>query len=216
MILTGLMILGLAACQNPVGPTETYPVVETPAPTEAPTEPLPDYPFAPTTTGIFIRRDKTIQSAEVTSFDTKKYSEAELRKTVTGWIEEYNKAAGREAVGLDSLSVKDNRATLILNYADANAFMDFQGTDFDVKELAVATAVEAATRMSLKNLKSPSGTAVSATQALTDDEVTVLKVSGKINITTQGDIRFLSSTLTLSGTNSVRVNSDSAVFIIFR
>lgn len=217
LLLAGLLVFGLAACNNTTDPTKpSLPEVETAAPTEEPTIPIPEYDFAPTTTGIFIRRDKTIQSAEVTSFDTKKYKESELRAQVETWIAEYNKALGRDAVSMDTLIVADNRATLILNYDSPNAFLDFQGADFGVTEITVGTALEAATKMSLKNLKNPAGGNVNAMDALVDDEVTVLRISGKINVTTQGDIQFLSNTLTLSGTNSVRVNSDAPVFIIFR
>ena len=177
--------------------------------------------FKPTATGIYVARDGSIRTAEITEFkndgfDKERYDAETLRQYVTGWVDSYNSAKGKASVRIETIDVTDGTATLILYYDSLNAFMDFQGEDFGITSLQVGTAEYAARNFALSGLKDASGKTVTPIDALQDEDVTVVSVSGSSLISFAGEVKFLSSSATLVDASTVRVSSKSDVFIIFK
>ena len=177
--------------------------------------------FKPTVTGIYVARDGSIRTAEITDFSNEGYSEqrydvSTLRTYVSDWVDAYNAAKGKDAVRIESIEVSDGMATLVLYYDNLNAFMDFQGEDFGITSLKVGTAEYAARYFALTGLKDTEDRSVTPIDALQDEDVTVVAVSGSAVISFAGEVKFLSKSATLVDANTVRVNSKSDVFIIFK
>lgn len=177
--------------------------------------------FKPTATGIYVARDGSIRTAEITEFrndgfDQERYDLETLRTYVTGWVDSYNDAKGKASVRIETIDVTDGMATLILYYENLNAFIDFQGEDFGITSLRVGTAEYAARNFALSGLKDTAGNTVTPIDALQDEDVTVVAVSGSALISFAGEVKFLSGSLTLVDANTVRVSSKSDTFIIFK
>ncbi len=177
--------------------------------------------FKPTMTGIYVARDGSIRTAEITEFsnegfDRDRYDTETLRSYVTGWVDSYNSAKGKASVRIETIDVTDGVATLILYYDSLNAFIDFQGEDFGITSLRVGTAEFAARNFALSGLKDTEGNTVTPIDALQDEDVTVVAVSGNSLISFAGEVKFLSGSLTLVDANTVRVSSKSDTFIIFK
>ena len=177
--------------------------------------------YNPTATGIYIARDGSIKSAEITDFsnegfDKPRYDLETLRSYVTEWVDSYNQAKEKKSVSIESIELKDNAATLILNYDSINSFIDFQGADFGVTSLKIGSSEFAARNFALSGLKDKDGNNVTPIDALQDESVTVVAVSGSCLISFAGEVKFLSRSLTLVDANTVRVSSKSDAFIIFK
>lgn len=240
-----VLILMLSGCQKE--PAETTPQVTLPGPnsvtssdvspsqtlpvdspgqsqTAEPTteQPLAYYTFDPTVTGIFLSRDGEIKSAEVTDFDntglqTPRYHATDLQKFVDERVKAYNDAKGNAAISVDTLTVKNNTATLILDYKTIDDFMSFQGSEFGVRVLALLNREDAIRGYDIKNLKDTAGNSVDIMTAFRSADTKVIVISGKTLVTVNGDIICLSDGLIPTGPNSARCDSDQGYsFILFR
>lgn len=203
-------------------PTTTVP--RTKATTTQPTTepPLADYPFEPTGSGIYVTRDGVIKSAEVTSFDNRKYpqvryDETELKEFIDAEVKAFNEEKKTNAVTVEELTVKGGEATLILNYADFDSFLEFQGTDFEVKHLALLSREDAVRKYNINNLVDTAGVKTDLLIALQDTDVQVLVITGKTLVTLNGDICYMSDGMSMTGVNMVRCEDDvNYSYIVFR
>ena len=100
--------------------------------------------FEPTETSIFIQKDRKVVSAEIESFDNSayadspRYKEDELKAFVEDAVITYNSENGGAAkayveekgeelpVAVESLTVADNTATLLLDFASADDYSSVQ------------------------------------------------------------------------------------------
>ncbi len=182
---------------------------------------LENIEFEPSVTSLYIARDGSILTAEITDFSNKDYESARydaetLKSYVTDWVDSYNAAKGRTSVKIQSIDVANDSATLILYYDSVNTFMDFQGVDYGITSLRVASAQDAARSFALSGLKDTEGKSVTPIDALQDETVTVAAISGSGEISFAGEVKYLSDSLTLVDSNTVHLNSKTEVFIIFK
>lgn len=184
--------------------------------------PLNDYPFEPGSTGIYVTRDGEIKSAEITPFDNsqfkkKRYDEKGLREFVTQSINEFNDSKKSEAVKLEELKVEDGEAKLIMSYNSFNYFLEFQGSDFNVKHLAIMSRENAVRNYNIVDLVDTTGETAELLTALENAKAKVLVITGRTLITFNGDILFYSSGMVLTGTNTIRCDDDiNYSFVVFR
>ena len=94
--------------------------------------------------------------------------------------------------------------------------MDFQGEDYGITSLRIGSAEYAARNFALSGLKDPDGNTVTPIDALQDEDVTVVAVSGSSQISFAGEVKYLSNSLTLVDANTVHLSSKSDAFIIFK
>lgn len=78
---------------------------------------------------VFIRKDGTVISTDVEDFDVNTYDEDGLKRYVENAIAAYNQS-GDDLVQLESLTVADGKATLVLEYASAAHYAAFNGAEF--------------------------------------------------------------------------------------
>ena len=70
--------------------------------------------FKPTVTGIYVARDGSIRSAEITDFsnddfDQDRYDVVTLRSYISEWVDSYNTAKGKSSVRIETIDVTDNQ-----------------------------------------------------------------------------------------------------------
>ncbi len=234
LVVALVIVVALSKC-NPNTPeivssdvpgTSKEPRTTVPSSDSTTAEPTTEAPpvtieFKPTSTGLYIDREGSVRTAEIVDFSNKDYEQTRydietLKSYVTAWVNSYNDAKGRTAVKIEKIDVSEDVATLILFYDTINAFIDFQGEDYGITSLRVGTAEYAARNFALSGLKDPDGNAVTPIDALQDENVTVVAVSGSSLISFAGEVKYLSSSLTLVDANTVHLSSKSDVFIIFK
>ena len=176
-------------------------------------EPPVTIEFKPTATSLYISRDGSLSNKE---FDKARYEVETLKNYISGWVDSYNNAKGKESVRIETIDVTDDTATLIMYYDSVNSFMDFQGADYGITTLRIGTAEYAARNFALSGLKDTNEAAVTPIQALQDEEVTVVAISGSGLISFAGEVKYMSNSLTLVDSNTVRLSSKSEVFVIFK
>lgn len=89
------------------------------------------------TNTIYLLEDGKVVSNSVEVFDENIYSEKDLESYIKEIVDTYN-AENENAVKQKSLTVKDGTATLVMEYADAEDYENFEGTEIFTGTLAEA------------------------------------------------------------------------------
>ena len=89
------------------------------------------------TNTVYLLENGKVISNSVEAFDENAYSEKELKNYIKEVVDTYNAENGN-TVKQKSLSVKNGMATLVMEYADAEDYEDFEGTEIFAGTLAEA------------------------------------------------------------------------------
>lgn len=81
------------------------------------------------TNTVYILEDGKVVSVSVEPFDEEVYDKNALEEYIQETINDYNTGNGKDSVKQKSLDVEDGTATLVLEYADAEMFEDFEGVE---------------------------------------------------------------------------------------
>lgn len=81
------------------------------------------------TNTVYILEDGKVVSVSVEPFDEEVYDKDALEEYIQETINDYNTGNGKDSVKQKSLDVEDGTATLVLEYADAEMFEDFEGVE---------------------------------------------------------------------------------------
>ena len=188
--------------------------------------------YHPEQSGIFVRKNGTVKGAEIESFDNSAYAEpryqedelkAFVEETVSSYNQEttgqtgaYSKDADGLKVTIDDFSVKNSVATLVLNYATTEDYIEFNDGGENVLTLDLMTAPEAAEAGAvLTGLKDSEGNSV-AEDAASNEKYYVVSVSGNTEVTVEGKILGISDGGSITGKRTAEVSSETEVLILFR
>ena len=81
------------------------------------------------TSTVFILDKGRVVTTDIENFDTGKYSVDELTAYLEDIIDTYNAENGEESVVQKEYKVEENKATLILEYANTDIYQDFYGVE---------------------------------------------------------------------------------------
>lgn len=138
--------------------------------------------YVPQRSGIYVKNDKSIESAIVEPVEDGKYTSEGLKKFAEHEVERYNTEKNTNNVKVVSAQVKDGNASVIFSYTDANTFLDFAkfSQDNTVK-------VESIQVMSLEEAKSQ-GQLDGIDTSQINSSANVVAIKGIADVTTQGSI----------------------------
>lgn len=214
-ILAASMILGLAACGS--------------------------VKFEPKETSIFVTKDRGVVSAEIESFDNSayadnpRYKEEDLKAFVEETVIAYNQSASglgyayakdaKDAkaedtlpVAIESLTVKDNVATLILDYNSADAYLAFNGSadSVPVKDLIIGTVRDGVNSgLDFSGMLNADGSAADLEKLTSSEKYMLVAVTGTTVMKVEGDVKYMSPGVTLKDENTV-VTTEDTCYIIFK
>ncbi len=182
--------------------------------------------YDPTTTGIYVSDDRTILSAEITDFDNSKYeeprySEDELRDFVEKTVDEYNQKQtdGEEKVSIEKLSVDDTTATLILKYAGAADYLEFNGVSeaVPIKNLIVGSVKDGIdSGVDFSGMLDFDGNPADAAAIKENTEYTLVLFKGNTELQCEGKIQFYSEGLKKTDDYTVTSSDEETSFVIFK
>lgn len=191
--------------------------------------------FNPTETSIYIKKDRSIISAEIeefdnSEFDEERYDEDELREFVEEAVIAYNtekdglayayESDTKEdlAVSIDSLTVEDGIATLILNYASSDDYVDFYGSAAlgGLDQLIVGLVSDGVNSdLSFTDMLDADGNEADYDEVTENESYVLVAVQGSVVMQVQGTVMYYSSGCTLQDSSTV-VTTDEICYVIFK
>lgn len=137
--------------------------------------------YATDTNTLYLLEDGRVVSNSVESFDGEAYSEKELKSYIKNVVDTYN-AENENAVKQKMLKVKDGAATLVMEYATAEDYEEFEGIEFFAGTLADAVAAGYTFEGEFANVADGSAKACTAEEFLGSAEYKVVIVKANINV----------------------------------
>lgn len=190
--------------------------------------------YKPEQSGLQVKKDGSVISAEVESFDNssfpeERYLEEELKSFVEDTVIAYNKeTCNQEAayitkevkelkIAIRELAVKGKVATLLLDCATAEDYLAFDDGGEQVRTLKIQPAPDAvAAGISLEGLKNGKGDLVDTTKAATSGKYYVVTISGETVLTVDGNIIGVSEGASIIDKKTAQISSESDVVVLFK
>lgn len=208
--ITGIMVLALAGCSS--------------------------VKFEPTESSIFVKKDKTVVSAEMVSvdnseFDTPRYDENEMKTFLEERVKEYNKEAcgqdfayakdTKEAlnISIEEFKVENKVAAARLNYASSEDYLKFNGTEDSgsVKDLIIGTVADGiSSGLDFSGMVNADGSAAGVEEIQKNTKYSLVAITGPARMMVEGKVRYMSSGVTLADESTVVTSGDETVYIIFK
>lgn len=161
------------------------------------------------TNTVYLLKNGKVVSNSVESFDEDAYSKSDLKSYIKDVIHTYNSENGN-TVKQKSLDVKDGVATLIMEYANPEAFEDFEGTEIFVGSVADAVAAGYTFEGEFANVADGAVNACTSEEFLSGDyKVVVIKANVTVSLE-DSQICFVSAENTESVKDGLVVIKDGA------
>lgn len=175
--------------------------------------------FAPSESCLYITGEGTVTSATIEKYDNDYYSEEELKASVEEALSGFG-----EGVSLNSVSLSDGTASLLLDFSTPAEYLEFmsrypdgeskiQVTSMDITDVAAAASGGELSGMSFT---APDGKTVSADDIKKQTKLNVAFVEGPALIQTDGAIQYISEGITVVGTNQIQTAPDGMSCIVFK
>lgn len=146
------------------------------------------------TSTLTFTEDGQVIFEEITDFDTDTYSKSDLKSYTKDLIESYNETYGEEAITLNKLSVKGDKAYIKTTYKDAECYSAF--TSYDTYNASYEQAIETGYDFKILFSSVTEGT-LGEPELLDTDTVfagaQVAVVNENITVNVPGDISYVSN-----------------------
>lgn len=192
--------------------------------------------FEPTRSCLYVRDDGTAAGAEVTPFSEDYYSLAELKEYVQELVIEYNQekaglgyayvvdlpeGSGKLPVAISRLSEVNGNAVLILECATPADYIeinDLNLTSNGLKAVTVSTVEEmkAAGKKVSGAMVNVKGESVTAEKAMKKNSYHVVVCEGAVVLQVQGEIKYMSSSVTYIDNATVQTPAGEVSYIIYK
>lgn len=141
---------------------------------------------------VFVLKDGKIVSTDVEDFDEGTYDADGLKDYVNQTIDTYSDENGKGLVKLKSLSVKDNKAVLTLEYASASDYQKFNEIELFTGSVAEALAAGYSFDADFASVSDAGISACDSSAFLNDPNYKVVIIKGNTNVQIKGTVAFAS------------------------
>lgn len=176
--------------------------------------------FQPAENSIYVSADGNISTATIESVQGEQYKEEDLLAFAEQQVSLFNEEMGSSAksrneegqeklpVAVQSCTIKDGRAEMILDYADARYVTGFsEESGILVKSLTVEPVSG-----DLPALKKPDGSSADTGEAAKSGGM-IIRTEGAVTIQTEGTIRYITDGVTVVDERTVRTPEHSGAVI---
>jgi len=175
--------------------------------------------FSPSESSLYVTGEGTVTSADIESYTNDYYTEEELKASVEEAL-----AAFGEGASLNSVSLKDNQAGLLLDFTTPAEYLRFVGmypdeeSPVQVSSLDIADVESAASagRFAELTFTSPDGKEASAEDVAKLKRCKAVFVEGTALIQTDGAIQYVSGGVSVEGDSQARTASEGVSCIVFK
>lgn len=165
---------------------------------------------------LVINKDGSVTEVSVESFGEDYYTQEALESFVNAEVDGYNgqhpSASGKEkdkVVTVDTIKVKDGSARVVLKYADAQAYRDFNNASLDCVKASELSADARA--LGFKDDKGESIGAWSAVEKPEDYQAVV--IYSQLQVAVSGKIAYVSENVTVTDKSTAKCDSTPAVIV---
>lgn len=145
------------------------------------------------TNTVYILDNGKVVSTTVEPFDKDAYSEKELKSYMKDVIRTYNNENGSGSVKQKSFDIKDDVATLVMQYASADFYEAFDGTEIFVGSIAEAVEAGYAFDVQFAEVDGEKVSNCDITEIMKDDSYTVVIIKANTKVSVEGDICYIST-----------------------
>lgn len=162
---------------------------------------------------VFVLKDGKIVSTDVEDFDEGTYDADGLKDYVNQTIDTYSDENGKGLVKLKSLSVKDNKAVLTLEYASASDYQKFNEIELFTGSVAEALAAGYTFDADFASVSDDKIEACDSSAFLNDPDYKVVIIKGNTNVQVKGTIAFVSTQNTIYVDNkTISIREGASIF----
>lgn len=188
--------------------------------------------FSPTESSIYVTREGKITSATVEKYENDYYTAEELKASAEEDLEAINGPAGAAAdnstqekpAAVSECSVKDGTIKLLIDFKDANTYLQYLDTftdeeDETVKNLDITTVADGLTKGYLVDetfTKPGENKEISSQEVMKQSDLYVAAVEGAALIQPEGKIQYISKNVTMVDGNMVHTSGDGVSYIVFK
>lgn len=172
--------------------------------------------FDPSASSLYIQKDGKLTQAIVESFEQDFYSLDGIRSMTEKEVDTYNQSFGEEKIAINRLEVQDDTLYLLLDYADADAYSQYNEAYCFVGTVDDALSAGLPFDMVFKDKSYEECTAAKATEKKSN-HVAVLKEEGMVEL--EGPVKYVSNNVEIIEDRLVQVmpieDEDEYAYIIF-
>lgn len=151
-----------------------------------------DYTETDTNT-VYVLKNGKIVSTDIEAFDEKKYDGEKLDSYLKDIVDTYNKEHEKDSLKKKSLTVEENVATLVLEYANGDVYEEVNGVEFFAG--TIKEAQEAGYTFDDSYAKMKDGKAVTATadDFIKGEDYKVVIIKSNTKVVVPGEVCFVST-----------------------
>lgn len=147
--------------------------------------------YATEASTVFVLKNGKIVSTDVEEFE-ETYDKSELETYISNIIKEYSDEHGKDSVKLNKLIVEEGKATLIMEYASAEDYMNFNGVEIFEGTVVDALAAGYAFDVDFASISDLKATACSKDEIIENSDLKVVIYKGTGNVNVNGTIVYAS------------------------
>ncbi len=151
-----------------------------------------DYTETDTNT-VFVLKNGKIVSTDVEKFDQNTYDSEKLKNYLDSVVDTYNKENGEDSLKQKSLTVEENIAMLVLEYADAKVYKEMNHVELFTGTIQEAKDAGYKFEATYAKVKEGKASKATAEDFMGDDKYKVVIIKSNTKVVVPGDICFVST-----------------------
>lgn len=183
--------------------------------------------FAPTQSSLYITSEGTVTSATVETYDNDYYSADELKSSVEEILTAFNTSVNAaDAATINDCTMADGTAKLLIDFKDADSYLTFMEeypddeSTIQIADLDITTVSDGIVKGYIAGetftKPSDSGKSISADEVMKQSKLYVAAIEGASLIQTDGAIQYISSGVSVVGTNMVETPAGQVSYVVFK
>ena len=163
--------------------------------------------FSPEETAVSVGKDGEITAAVIEQLDQDYYKEDELKTAIDEAVAEFAAQNGEDSVSVEKYETEERKVTLIMKYADADTYAEFNNVAFFAGDMVAAGGAGYDFDTTFQSVEK--GTvvdeSVSSDEVLNSYNYNVVILEEEMAVEVPGKIVYVSSNVEVTGKNSARV-----------
>lgn len=151
-----------------------------------------DYTETDTNT-VYVLKDGKVVSTDIEAFDQNTYDSAKLENYLASIVDTYNKENGEESLVQKSLTVEENVAVFVLEYANAKVYTDLNGVELFAGTIQEAKTAGYTFEDTFAKIKDGKAVVATAEEFMSDEEYKVVIIKSNTKVVVPGEVCFVST-----------------------
>ena len=151
-----------------------------------------DYTETDTNT-VYVLKNGKIVSTDIEAFDQKKYNGEKLDSYLKDIVDTYNKENEKDSLKKKSLTVEENVATLVLEYANGDVYEEVNGVEFFTGTIQEAQKAGYTFDDSYAKMKDGKAVTATADDFIKGEDYKVVIIKSNTKVVVPGEVCFVST-----------------------